>query len=240
MLRISTAAICAALVLASPSAASAGTTTVPVTAAAETTAPAGDWIKVAWDNGYAARSGSADPNAGEVIITLHLGTTTAWAYDPAKGGLNIIPVPSQSVSTGPIRGSVVKGGKNPGGNYSRVIGNFDGNGVAAFDPTVPAGNYDVAITIPSASLAAAKKHVGAVKYNDITASKGATITFHLVLQAPTDASSMAAPQSAVSSPRDPQSGLASGKRMHKPLLIYVDRNRAPTVVIQGTGSASSQ
>ena len=57
------------------------------------------------------------------------------------------------------------------------------NGVAAFPPNMADGNYDVVVTVSSASIAAAKKHVAAVKdENARTASKGATFTFHIVIR----------------------------------------------------------
>ncbi|MGC1381714.1 MAG: hypothetical protein WA814_11910, partial [Candidatus Baltobacteraceae bacterium] len=48
---------------------------------------------------------TVDQSGSHVIIVLHIATPAAWAYDPATGGLSSIPVPSQLVSAGPIKGS---------------------------------------------------------------------------------------------------------------------------------------
>ncbi len=159
---------------------------------AASTAPEGRWIKASFDKGY-------------VVFTVHLRTTEVWTYDPAAGQLNqATPEPQEQSNPIPGIGIVVKKNKcqcgvdcycpanrgaatpqpsNPASPVAIAM-SISPSGVAAFPPNMSDGNYDVVVTIPSASIAAAEKHGSAANRQGAgSANKGATITFHIVVRA---------------------------------------------------------
>ena len=229
MRRIPTAAIGAAAIVAmSTSLAFAGTTGNGASQSnAATPAPAAQWIKASFDKGYQSRSGYGHGYAsGRFIIELHLASVSTYAYDPASGTIN--PIPQQSVEGAPVKGLTVKGGKNPGGNVAgRVIGDFDGDGVATFESNLPAGNYDIVITVPPHAI----NTKGAGANNRSMAggksggSKPATLTFHAIVT-----STCASTKEPKATPK-PKAWLCSNFR--------VDPSKPPTVVV-GSGASNSQ
>lgn len=132
------------------------------------------------------------PEGHRVIVTIATSNAdgsnvqrTSYAYNPANGNVN--PTPQQSVDSVPIKGTVVKGGKNPGGNYTaqRVIN----DAVWAINPAMTAGNYNIVVTIPANAINV--KGTGASNRTASGASTSATtlpakamdLTFHITVDA---------------------------------------------------------
>ncbi len=140
------AAICAAMFLTT-STAMAGTTGNGWSSPAPRAKAAGyNWIQASFDKGY---SRSASSTTNRVIITLHVASTSTWAYDPASGSITQLPQPVENVSPTTGIGIVVK--KNPGSSAVRLSPSPDGMTFALPD-TMDSGNYDIVITVPGHAI----------------------------------------------------------------------------------------
>lgn len=224
------AAVCAAMLLAT-SAAIAGTMGNGASQrAAQSQTARHNWIKASFDKGYSARTASGHSyTSGRFILDLDFASASTWAYDPASG--TITQLPQVVENTNPTTGIGVVVKKNPGSSAARLTANSDGMTFDLPDAMDP-GNYEIVITVPVHAINT--KGAGSGNRTIASASWPATLTFHVVVQA-----ARSEPQPEISSPRDPQSGLPAGKRMHKPFTMILDRSNPPTVVV-GSGTSSQQ
>jgi hypothetical protein len=123
--------------------------------------PKGERVDVAFH--FSNQAGGAN-SANRTYTAGRFALDMDYVYNPATGTVNQVPTPQESVEGAPIRGIIVKGGKNPGGNYAqRVIGDFDGDGVATFAQNLSPGSYDIAITIPAGALGTKAKNATATR-----------------------------------------------------------------------------
>ena len=124
-----------------------------------------------------------------VIVTIKGTASTSWAYNPAHGSINQMREPS--AYSVPIKGTVVKGGKNPGGNYVNMI--VDANGTAQFPATMAAGNYGLVVTVPAHAINSngagarngrmASVHSSSASPTTALPTKPVQLTFHVVIDA---------------------------------------------------------
>ena len=118
-----------------------------------------------------------DPRYGVARRYRTLPIIWGYAYDPDAG--TITPVPSQLVSAGPIRGSAVKVGKNPGGDY---VGLVMSNGSASLPSPMDPGKYNIVVTVPAHAINAINTGSGAVARTAAAGTASATATVALPKQ----------------------------------------------------------
>ena len=233
MLRLFSAAIGAAMLLTT-SAAMAGTTGNGSTAVAPAT--------------YSLKVGLG-PQGHRLIVTLHLASTSSWAYDPSTGSLNQLPTPEENLNPTTGIGIVVK--QPPASSAHRT--NSDGNGGFTLPTDLTPGNYDIVISVPAHAINT--KGTGGVRMAGGTSggSKPATLTFHVIVgptksAAPQPKSTYLMQENAGNNTNPVSRGnvcnnrtVGGGSCGATVQPIHLDATHPPTAVVgKGSGANSSQ
>ena len=200
--------------------------------------------------------------AGRCIVTFHLGSgPVSWAYDPASGSL-IRNCRRPWRTRIPSAVSALSLRRIPGSSAARVIGDLDGDGVATFMPNIPAGNYDIVVSVPAHAIStkgtgavgrtaagatstpepSSKKHVSNIKWTPGKAKVGiTTLTFHITVQPPQPQENSSNKSSPVSHSNVANNRMAatSAPVTVRVQRIEMDSSHPPTVVV-GSGTSSSQ